>query len=71
MSTRSKIVYLFVVLLFAVSTLAGAAFSAVQSAAHDLHQSDSAFHIDGSLGAPAYSIAGECDMAPACGGGSG
>lgn len=71
MSTRSKIVYLIVVLLFVFTSLAGGAFAAVQMAAHDLNQSDVGFHLDGSLGSPAYSIAGECDMAPSCGSGSG
>ena len=71
MSTRSKIVYLLVALVFVFTSLAGGAFAAVQTAAHDLHQSDAAFHVDGSLGSPAYSIAGDCDMTPGCGSGSG
>jgi hypothetical protein len=71
MSTRSKIVYLLVVLIFAFTSLAAGAFAAVQTAAHDLQQSDSAYHLDGSSGVPAYSIAGDCDSAPACSTGSG
>jgi hypothetical protein len=72
MSTRSKIVYLLVALLFVFTSLAGGAFAAVEMAAHNLHDSDAAFHLNGSVSAPSYSIAkGECDMIPGCGSGSG
>jgi hypothetical protein len=71
MSTRSRIIYILVVLIFAFTSLAAGAFSAVQTAAHDLHQSDSAYYIDSSVGHPAYSIAGDCDGAPACSNGGG
>jgi hypothetical protein len=71
MSTRSRIIYLLVVLIFAFTSLVAGAFAAVQTAAHDLQQSDTAFHLDGVLGGPAYSIAGDCDMTPGCGNGAG
>ena len=71
MSTRSRIIYILVVLIFAFTSLAAGAFAAVQTVFHDLQQSDAAYHIDGSLGLPAYSIAGECDASPACSSGSG
>lgn len=71
MSTRSKLVYLIVALIFVFTSLAGGAFAAVQMAAHDLSNSGTVFHIDGSSGSPAFSIAGECDMAGSCGSGSG
>lgn len=71
MSTRSRIIYILVVLIFAFTSLAAGAFSAIQTAAHDLQQSDAAYHLDGALGVPAYSIAGDCDGIPACSTGSG
>jgi hypothetical protein len=67
MSTRSKIVYLFVALIFVFTSLAGGAFAAVQMAAHDVNVG---FHVQ-DAGSPAYSIAGDCDMAMSCGSGSG
>ena len=70
MSNRSKIVYLLLALLFVFTSLAGSAFAAVQMAAVDFNQSDIGFHLDGSLDGPS-SIAGRCDMAGPCGGGSG
>jgi hypothetical protein len=71
MSKRSKLVCLIVALLFIFTSLAGGAFAAVQIVAIDSDQSDVGFHLDGSLGTPAYSIAGDCDMAAGCGIGSG
>lgn len=71
MSTRSRIIYLLVVLIFAFTSLAAGAFAAAQTAAHELQQSDTVYHLNGSLGVPAYSIAGDCDGAPACSSGSG
>lgn len=71
MSKRSKFFYVLFVLLFAVTSLAGGAFAAVQMAAHDMGFTNSAFHMNDSVGSPAYSIAGECDMASGCGFGSG
>lgn len=61
MSTRSKIVYLLVTLVFVFTSLAGGAFAAVRIAAHDLNQTDVGFHHRGTLDSPAYSIAGDCD----------
>lgn len=71
MSKRSKLVYLIIALLFIFTSLAGGTFAAVQMAAIDSYQLDVGFHLDGSLGSPAYSIAGDCDMAAGCGIGSG
>jgi hypothetical protein len=71
MSTRSKLVYLIVALIFVFTSLAGGAFAAVQMAAHDLPGAGTVFNIDGGSGTPAFSIAGDCDMAGGCGSGSG
>lgn len=71
MSKRSKFVYLLVTLLFVFMSLAGGAFAAVQISANDFGHSDVGFHLGDSLNSPAYSIAGDCDMAPACGNGGG
>jgi hypothetical protein len=72
MSTRSKIVYVLLVLVFAFTSLAAGAFAAVETAAFDFNHGDSAVHFEMNPGTPAYSIAvGECDMGSGCGYGSG
>lgn len=71
MSKGSKIVCLIVTLLFIFVSLAGGAFAAVQTAAHDSNLTETGFHIDGSSGSPAYIIAGDCDAGMSCGAGSG
>jgi hypothetical protein len=70
MSKRTKLVSLLFVLVFAFVSLAGAAFAAVQTAAHTLQQTDTAFLVNGSLDSP-MSIAGVCDMTPSCSSGGG
>jgi hypothetical protein len=71
MSTRSKIVCLLVVLIFAFTSLAVGAFAGVQTAAHDLGQSDTAYHLSNPLNGAGTSIAGHCDMSPSCSSGGG
>ncbi|MFZ0548615.1 MAG: hypothetical protein WAM60_24410 [Candidatus Promineifilaceae bacterium] len=71
MSTRAKIVHILVVLIFVVTSVVAGAFAVVHTGAHDLSTTGTAFHVDGSVGGPAYSIAGHCDMAAGCGAGSG
>lgn len=71
MSKGSKIVYLIVTLLFIFVSLAGGAFVAVEMTAHDSNLIETGFHVNGSGGSPAYSIAGDCDAGMACGSGSG
>jgi hypothetical protein len=71
MTTRSKIICVLIVLIFAFTSLSAFAFVQVQTAAHSTYQLDTAYHSDGSFGGSAYSIAGHCDISPLCGSGGG
>jgi hypothetical protein len=71
MSTRSKFFYVLFVLIFAFTSLAAGAFAGVQHSAAHNGQLDTAYHVDSASGGPSFSIAGHCDIAPACGSGGG
>ncbi len=70
MSTRSKIIFLLLVLVFAFSSLAVGVITGTQLAAHDMGQFDAAYHPD-SLNGAIFTLAGHCDAAPSCSSGSG
>lgn len=71
MSTKSKLIYLLLVLIFAFTSLGAGAVAGVQMAAHEMH-SDAAYHLDSpQTSSPSFVIAGDCDMSAGCGSGGG
>lgn len=70
MSTKSKILSLLVVLIFAFTSLAAVAFTEASAFGQsDLY--NTAYQVDGPLGGASSIIAGHCDASPVCSSGGG
>jgi len=70
MSTKTKILSLLVVLVFAFTSLAAIAFVEGNALGHS-DVFDTAYQVDGPLGGASAVIAGHCDASPVCSSGGG